>query len=91
MNFVLSHFVSVLCSITKVIKLLAIDAILLKKKSEKLEVIPLQGCITVPIISLTSRMEEGDSDIISIWLFFIFTCSLILLMKDIFIKCLYTF
>ena len=32
-----SHFVSLLCSITKVIMLLAIDAILLKKKSEKPE------------------------------------------------------
>lgn len=76
-------FVSVLCSITNVIMLLAIDATLLKKKkSKKLEGIPLQDCVTGPIISLTSKIKEGDSDITSMGLFFTFT-------KDIFIKCLY--
>lgn len=63
----------------------AIDAILLKK-NEKCEEIPLQSCIAVLIISLTSKMEEGESDIIFMWLFFIFTCSFILLTKDIFIN-----
>lgn len=64
----------------------AIDTILLKK-IEKLEGIPLQSCITVPIIS---KMDKEESSIISMWLFLIFTCSLVLLIKDIFIKCLYT-
>lgn len=55
-----SHFVSVLCSITKVIMLLATDAILLKT-IDKLEENPSQSCITVPIF-LTTKMEEGESD-----------------------------
>lgn len=62
----------------------AIDAILLKK-IEKLKRVPLQGCISVLIISLTLKVEKGQLDVIATW-FFIFNCFLILLIKDIFIK-----
>ena len=59
MNFVLFTFSISTCSITKVIMLSVIDAILLRK-TEKLEGILLQVIMTVSIISLTSKMKEGN-------------------------------
>lgn len=59
MNFVLFTFAVSTCSITEVITLSVIDAIVLRK-TEKLEGILLQVIMTVSIISLTSKTKEGN-------------------------------
>lgn len=84
MNFVLFTFCISVCSITKIIML----SFYIYKKLKNLK----ESICKVDCIYHFSHFwnEGGESDIIFMWWFFIFTCFLILLIKDIFIKCLYT-
>lgn len=84
MNFVLFTFCISVCSITKIIML----SFYIYKKPKNLK----ESICKVDCIYHFSHFwnEGGESGIIFMWWFFIFTCFLILLIKDIFIKCLYT-